>query len=271
MSTKADESKAAGTAARRQRRRLLAAAIGLLLALGASLLLASHFLTDSFVVIEATATELKARQLHQALNTELRQLAIITRDYAEWDSAADFVSGANPAFLDGNFTRETMSAMHADLVWIVDRSGADLYSGYYDPRAREFSAPAPKAVLGELRRAMRIDPAMNRRPPGERLLNTARGPMGFTVYQIRRTDFSGPTGALMMFARYITADDAGRMRETLDMPVQLHALGTGNASAVGEGLPAAVRRWIDDRGAGNTMVLNTSSERATAYALARDL
>ncbi len=271
MSTKADESKAAGTAARRQRRRLLAAAIGLLLALGASLLLASHFLTDSFVVIEASATELKARQLLQALNTELRQLAIITRDYAEWDSAADFATGANPTFLDGNFTPETMSAMHADLVWIVDRSGADLYSGYYDPRAREFSAPAPAAVLGELRRAMRIDPAISQRRPAERLLSTARGPVGFTVYQIRRTDFSGPTGALMMFARYINADDAGRMSDTLEMPVQLHALGAGNTSAVGDGLPAAVRHWINDRGAGNTMVLNTSSEQATAYALARDL
>ncbi len=266
-----DGSKAAGNAARRQRRRLLGAGIGLLLALGASLLLASRFLTDSFVAIEAAATELKAHQLLQALNTELRQLAISARDYAEWDSAADFATGANPTFLDGNFTRETMSAMHADLVWIVDRSGADLYSGHYDPRAREFSVPAPKAVLGELRRVMSIDPAINQRPPAERMLNTSRGPMGFTVYQIRRTDFSGPTGALMMFARYITTDDAGRMRETLNMPVQLHSLGARNASTVGDGLPAAVRRWIDGRGPSNTMVLNNSSEQATAYALARDL
>ena len=184
VSTKVDGSKAAGNAARRQRRRLLGAGIGLLLALGASLLLASRFLTDSFVAIEAVATELKAHQLLQALNTELRQLAISARDYAEWDSAADFATGANPAFLDGNFTRATMSAMHADLVWIVDRSGADLYSGHYDPRAREFSVPAPKAVLGELRRVMSINPAINQRPPAERMLNTSRGPMGFTVYDM---------------------------------------------------------------------------------------
>ena len=223
MSTKVDGSKAAGNAARHQRRRLLGAAIGLLLALGASLLLASRFLTDSFAAIETSATEQKARQLYQALNTDLRQLAITTRNYAEWDSAADFATAPNPAFLLASFTREAMSTIHADLVWIVDRAGVELYSGYYDARANVVSTPVPASVLGELRRVMRIDPAMDRWPPAQRLLSTARGPLGFAVYQIRRTDLSAPTGALMMFARYINADTAGRMRETLGLPLELLA------------------------------------------------
>ncbi len=271
VSTEVDDNQTAGTNARRQRRRLLGVGVGLLLALGASLLIASRYLTDSFAAVETSATEQKARQLYQALNTDLRQLAITTRNYAEWDSAADFATEPNPAFLLASFTREAMSTVHADLVWIVDHAGVELYSGYYDARANDVSTPVPAAVLAELRRVMRIDPAMDRRPPAERLLSTARGPVGFAVYEIRRTDLSAPTGALMMFARYINADAAGRMRETLDLPVQLRTLGSGHAGNAGDDLPAAVRHWIDDRGASNTMVLNTSSAQTSAYALARDI
>ena len=100
----------------------------MVLALGLILAIAARLMIGNFENIETAATEQKAQQLYQAFNSDLRQLAISTRDYAQWDSAADYVSGSNPKFLVGNFTRETMSAMHVDLVWILDRDGNDIYS-----------------------------------------------------------------------------------------------------------------------------------------------
>jgi diguanylate cyclase (GGDEF)-like protein/PAS domain S-box-containing protein len=242
----------------------------MVLALGLSLLIAARLLTRSFAEIEAAATEQKAQQLYQAFNSDLRQLAISTRDYAQWDSAADYVTGNNPNFLVGNFTRETMSAMHVDLVWIVDRAGNDVYSGFYDTRADKVIEPAPAALLVDLKRVMHIDTALDESQPVERLLRTHSGPVGFSAKEIRHTDLSGPTGAVMLFARYIDADDVGRISETLRMTVHLDAIGTSR-EAMPAGLPATVRNWIRRRDAAATMVWNSGNDLTTAYAMARDI
>lgn len=75
----------------------------------------------SFAHITADAMDQKARQLYRAFNTDLRQLEISTRDYAEWDDAANFAATGDPSFIAANFTTETLARMRVDLAWIVDR------------------------------------------------------------------------------------------------------------------------------------------------------
>ena len=243
----------------------------MVLALAIGMVVAADLLNRSFARIEATATGQKAQQLYQAFNTDLRQLAISTRDYAEWDGAADFVDGNNPKFLTGNFTRETMSAMHVDLAWIVDRNGNELYSGYYDAAAGRVVEPAPTPMLNELRRVMHLDAAMVERLPAESLLRTSSGPVAFSVKEIRRSDLTIPTGALMLFARYIDADDVGRIRQTLGMPVELQNLASPVDAAQQDRLPASLRAWVADRDAANTKVWVSGRDEITAYAMARDI
>ncbi len=242
----------------------------MVLALGLSLAVAARVLTRNFEDIETAATEQKAQQLYQAFNSDLRQLSISTRDYTQWDSAADFVTGRNPNFLVGNFTRETMSAMHVDLVWIVDRDGNDLYSSFHDRHADKLIEPAPAALLVDLRRVIRIDAALDKSQPVERLLRTHSGPVGFSAMEISRSDLSGPTGAVILFARYIDADDVGRISATLRMTVHLDALGTA-IEPMSPNLPSPVRQWIRRPHPASTMVWNSGSDQTTAYAMAHDI
>jgi diguanylate cyclase (GGDEF)-like protein/PAS domain S-box-containing protein len=270
VNSSARQSQAAGSTTRRQQRWLLVVAVGMLLALGLVLAIAARLMIGNFEHIETAATEQKAQQLYQAFNSDLRQLAISTRDYAQWDSAADYVIGSNPNFLVGNFTRETMSAMHVDLVWIVDRNGNDIYSSHYDSVKDKLYEPAPAALLVDLRRVIRIDAAMNESQPIERLLRTHAGPVGFSAMEIRRTDLSGPTGAVMLFARYIDADDVERISETLRMSVHMDALGTA-VEPLSTLLPSPVRQWIRGPHSASTMVWNSDRDQTTAYAMARDI
>jgi len=249
----------------------MAVAVGMLLALALSLVVAARLLAGSFAEIEASATEQKAQQIYQSFNTDLRQLDIIARDYSQWDSAADFVNGGNAAFLVGNFSRETLAAIHVDLVWIVDRDGNNLYSGFYDARSDRLVEPAPPAMLADLKRVMRINAALDESQPIERLLHTSSGPAAFSAKEIRRTDLSGPTGAVMLFARYIDAKAIGRLSETLRMTVKLDTLDPGHGATLGVNFPPAVRQWSARRDAPNTMVWNAGSALATAYAMARDI
>jgi diguanylate cyclase (GGDEF)-like protein len=109
------------------------------------------------------------------------------------------------------------------------------------------------------------------RLPAESLLRTSSGPVAFSVKEIRRSDLSIPTGALMLFARYIDADDVGRIRQTLGMPVELQSLASPLDAPRHAGLPAPIRAWVADRDAGNTKVWVSSRDEIRAYAMARDI
>ena len=120
-----------------------------LLLLGAVLLLsllvlvpvAGTLLTRSFVSIERDDTIQKLQQVYRAFEADALQLDIANRDYAEWNDALAFARQRNAAFIDANFTPETLSGLHVDLVLVVDSDGTDIYSALYDRETEKLQSP----------------------------------------------------------------------------------------------------------------------------------
>jgi len=271
MAAEKVESRGAAAAARRQQRLLLGVCVMLLAALGASLALAAGIFDRSFAHIEADAMSQKARQLHHAFNTDLRQLEISTRDYAEWDEAAAFTGSGDPRFIAANFTAETLAGMHVDLAWIVGRDGRPLYSAVLDRSALQLQSPAPPELLSQFDPVMRRAATLSRRAPVDRLLRTAAGLAAFSVIEIKRTNRLEPTGCYLLFVRFIRDQDIARMRETIEMPLRYTYLGNTGQGPDAARIPAAVQRWLSDRGAPATFVEVDGDERILGFALARDI
>ena len=253
---------------------MLGASIALLLALACCLVIVARWLPQSFATIEDTATLVQARQLYQAFNTDLTQLSISTRDYAEWDDAAEFVAHGQRAFIDANISTETLSAMHVNLVWLLDSSGRELYSAFYDAASNRLTSPAPPSLLNQVGVAAHSDATLTAREPAQRLLHTTFGLLAFCTLEVKRTNRSAPTGAHLMFARLIGASDIARMRATFDHPINYRYLAGDYRGAVGEpspALPLALLSRFSSTAGGNAFVWNTGQTRTTAYALARDL
>jgi hypothetical protein len=72
-------------------RTIFIAAVAALAALALALTIASHVLIRRFDAIEAAQTQDKAVQALRALEADLNQLALSTRDYGEWDNAYQYV------------------------------------------------------------------------------------------------------------------------------------------------------------------------------------
>jgi diguanylate cyclase (GGDEF)-like protein len=259
---------AAGGTLFRQLRPLLLFCGAALLALAVVVSFAARGLMASFASVERDATRQKAEQVYRAFEADLRQLAISTRDYAEWDDAEAFVRAPDPDFLTRNFSAETLTQMHVDLMWIVDADGNDIYSTLADRASKTSATPAPAELLAQLRPFETRDRSMRERSPAERTLATSFGLVAASAIEIARSDTSNPTGAVLLFARFIEDAEIERVRETSQLPVAMHYLDSASDSS---GLPAPVRSWLAGGAADGTFVRVLDRAQIAGYSVVRDL
>jgi EAL domain/CHASE4 domain len=117
-----------------------------------------------------------------------------------------------------------LAGMHVDVVLIVDRDGHEIFSCYSARSNTSVISPLPRAHL-ELLQLAADAPRVMRRPPAERIVATAQGLAAVSAVEITRSDGTDPSGATMLFARFIEDEDLERVRETSHLPVELTRLG----------------------------------------------
>jgi sensor domain CHASE-containing protein len=203
---------------RRQLKPLAVFCVATLLVLALVVTLAAHTLLGSYQQLENSATKQKAEQVYRAFEADLRQLQISNRDYAEWDDAEQFLRERDPDFLSRNFSAVTLLGMHVDLLWIVDADGSDLYSSLANRETTTATVPAPAELLEPLRRFQTRDRSLRDRSPAERIVRTPRGLTAVSATQITRSDGTEPTGAMLLFARFIEDEEIARVHDTSQLP-----------------------------------------------------
>jgi diguanylate cyclase (GGDEF)-like protein len=256
----------AQTSRLRQLRSLLLVSGAALVILMLAVATAGAFLTRSFAVVEKEATLQKADQLYRAFEADLLQLAIANRDYAEFDDAARFVRTSDRDFIRANLTKETLGGLHVDLVWIIGPSGEPIYSGLLDRSTNLLTAPVPEALLIEFAPFLTTVHDANSRPVSEQLLRTSRGLAAVAAREITMTDRSSSTGAIMLFARFIGADDVARISKTSQLSFTLTNLPAPPAL-----LPPAVVSWLGAAETTSSYTLPLTSSLIAGYTLLRDL
>src|SRR5262249_44998524 len=153
-----------------------------------------------------------------------------------------------------------------DTVWIVDADGRDVFSRSVD-RDLNATTPAPRELLDALRRFAGSDAALRERSPAERTVRTPLGLAAVSALEITRSNKSQPSGAVMLFARFIEDDELDRVRETSQLPVTLVDLG----SADGQELPTEVATWARTAQAAPFFVRAADDRVVVGYSLLRDV
>ena len=249
---------------RQQVRPLILFCAAMLFVLTAGVIVGARTLMGSYLQLETSATRQKAEQVYRAFEADLRQLQISNRDYAEWDAAEEFIQSRDSAFIAGNFSREQLAGMHVDVVWIVAADGRDLFSRAID-RGLNVTTPAPQELLDALRRFEVRDPSLRGRSPAERMVRTPLGLAGVSAIEIARSDGSGKSGAVMLFARLIENDELERVRETSQLPVAMIDLAPDAADAA----PVDVIAWARGAAAPPFLVRPADDRVVVGYSLIR--
>ena len=234
----------------------------LMIAIGVS----SGILVRRFDAIEVEQTHGKARQVVRALEADLNQLAISTRDYAEWDDAQQYFLHREPKFLEANFSVDSLQGMQVDVLAILAADGSAIYTAQLDEAGKRLIEPAPANIIAMLG-ALRHDSARLRELNStRRILRTPQGLLAFSGIEICRSDKSAPTGAVMFFARFLHADEIERVRQTSQLAAELLPLEQGATT-----LPATVRSWLTTGASTPTQTSMDGDQQISGYAVVRDL
>lgn len=230
----------------------------------------SHILIGRFDRIELAQTTERAAQVVRAFEADLDQLAISTRDYAEWDDAQAYVAGQKPDFLEANFSRDSLGGMDVDVVIILAADGAEMYSTVLPESGVELISPAPEELLDAFGSIRLAEPRLRQLPSPRRVLRTTAGLVAFSAVEIRRSNKSEPTGAVMFFARFVRADDIKRVGQVSRLPAQLTLI--DGVVPADPGLPASVQAWLKGSEGEHALdALATGSDSVVGYALVSDV
>jgi diguanylate cyclase (GGDEF)-like protein len=235
--------------------------------LALALIVAAGLFIHRFDAIEATQSERKAEQILRALAADLHQLAISTRDYAEWDGSYQFIMQRDPRFLETNFTANSLAGMEVDVVALFDPDGRPLYSAEHIPDQPRLAIPARPELLQLLQRLRPQVHELRKLEPIERIVTTSDGVLAFSIVEINRSNRGDPTGAVLAFARLLGDDEILRIRQTSRLHVELTPLSTGVPASV----PAAVRDWITSPSREPVFAWNADANHTISYALLRDV
>lgn len=187
--------------------------------LAAVALLVKFVLMVSFANLEQDATQQSLRQVERALDAELKQMSVISNDYANWDEAFDFVRTRNPRFAETNFSKPGLREMNVNFVYLVDESGSDVFSAEQYAEGDRYDVPASQAVRNAVRAQL---PAIRKKISGGSNAWLMRMPDGIALVSANRimpTARTGPDRGLLIFVRAMSDEVAQTMAATSQLPV----------------------------------------------------
>jgi diguanylate cyclase (GGDEF)-like protein len=249
------------------RTRLLIGTLSACLVLAGTLILAAQLFVSRFETIETAQTLRKSEQIVQAVEADLSQLDISARDYGQWDQMYRYIKHPDQDFVAINFTPYSMASMEVDAVAILNAQGGLVFSAELLEHEQQLRYPAPPELLQLFSRLRSAD--WRSRAPVERIVDSPRGPLAFSIVEINRSDKSAPTGALLVFVRYFDSDEILRIQQTSQLPVTMTRIGTDTSAR--SRLPETVRDWIATPEAPMILHYNFNDEQALSYALLRDM
>lgn len=196
---------------------LLALTGGLFLA--ATAVLVNVVLMGSYRQLERTAADQSIRQVERALDAELRQMAVVNNDYANWDEMFEFVRNKNPRFSETNFSQAGLQEMNVNFVFVVDERGEEVFSAEQMPGQENLLIPATLGMRQAL--AARLDAIREQQAAGREalLVPLPRGIALLTANRIMPTSRTGPDRGTLVFVRLMTSAVAENLASTSQLPV----------------------------------------------------
>jgi diguanylate cyclase (GGDEF)-like protein len=225
-------------------RSLIVLAVLALLVVVVACVVASRQLLSEFASVEESAARQRSAQMLQAYEADTVQLLSTNRDYAEWDSAQQFILDHNTTFIPDNFSADTIKGLNVDVVMLQAANGTELHSAFLDRNTGRLKSPAPANLLAAFAPYARNAAMRANVKSSDRIVPTELGSAAVAVTEIKRSDKSRPTGATLLFARFIQAEELARYRTTSQLSAMTFTYLNPVQPLRDTAVPPAVADWL---------------------------
>lgn len=188
-----------------------------------------YVLLQSFKALEVRATQHGLTQIGKELDAGLEVLDTLTRDWAWWDDAGDFVAAPTPEFIATNLGDETFVGMKVDLVGFFAPDGREVSLHLYDASQGK-QAKVPVSLRAVLQKEQNL--VRHADPKGVRMgiVVFPQGPMLFASRPILTSNQEGPVRGTVVFGRFLDAAEIERIAQGVDAFLKVTILGQGKES-----------------------------------------
>jgi sensor domain CHASE-containing protein len=174
----------------------LALLTSILLSASAVALLPALVLNREFDRLEQAAIQQDAKRVEEGVQSELRVLAELCKDWAIWDDAYAFAADRNPAFVKANLGWDSLlSSTLVQLIYVVDRKG-EIVWGDYHPRDATHSVSLQAFSQNRIHALPLL--AASQEEPHAGLIMTQDGPLLLVSQPIKHSNNQGPVGGTIL-------------------------------------------------------------------------
>lgn len=214
-------------------------------------------LEAQFVKIEAEEMRRDVNRALAALTDETVALDTIVEDWATWDDTYAFVADADQSYIDSNFVDSTFTNLQVNFVFLINTSGAIVYSKGFSLE-QEIAQPPSQSLVGHLRVGSPLWPRAINRVGIAGILMLPEGPTLISARPILTSAGQGPARGIFVMGRLLNADRAQRLATLTRLALTVH-----NYTETDD-LPTS----LDTAG---IAVRPLNAETMVGYALVRDL
>ncbi len=220
---------------------------------------------QSFVRLEDEETRVKIEQIRVYLATQVRNLNLQIKDWAQWDETYNYAVSFDPAFVQANLSDETLDNLRLNMMVLVDEAGQIVYT-----KAHDLGDLAADLSTGNIQSYLDANPLLLSRPVEPTsgisgLLVVGTTPVLVATSPILNSEGGGPPHGTLIWARFMTAPLMDQMTELFQAPVSASVIGSPN-------LPPEVNAAAQALTVTNpTLTLVANENMVSGYGLLTDL
>lgn len=172
---------------------------------------------DGFLKLERRLEAANNERVAQSVMNESAQLSRIARDWASWDDMYSFLNSRSPSFIQSNFSDATLVNIRINALYCFDAAGRIIWGRTLDPQESSRRVP-PLFDHGSVSEDHPVQQILRAWRGGRGdsvngLMMSSQGPVLIAAHPVLRSDHSGVPRGVLLMARFVDADFAGRLRE----------------------------------------------------------
>ena len=198
------------------RRGRFALLVLVLMVASALALLPVFVLNQEFNRLEAVILQRDAKRVTEGVQSELRVLAELSKDWGIWDDAFVFARDRNPAFVKANLGWDSiLNSTQVQLIYVLDRTGKIIWGDFHPVDASH--SVSLSAFSQERIQELPLLSA-SREEPHAGLFMTAEGPLLLVSQPIRHSNNQGPVGGTILMGRLLDRGRVDQLSRLLAIP-----------------------------------------------------
>lgn len=199
--------------------------VSICLVLIVSLMLFSRMLIlTGFRNLETEYAQQDVAHAWRYIEKDIKMLASIAGDWAQWDDTYAFVRDQNTRYIDSNLSSDTLANLDIHFMLFVDPAGRLVHTTAIDPGKKE-AAILPEGLWDQIRSKKALFEYPDSRQVGSGFFMFNHSPILVASHPIVPSNYKGTPRGTLVVGKYLDTSEINKIADDTGLSLSIHATG----------------------------------------------